>query len=268
MHELRAGEFACARALFAEIDFQRPAVYSVLEGSQPGRVYVDRPDQPTAAFIWADDCYVAGNAPDAAFSAKVGRLLCTDVMPSTENLMADPYSDAWHDLLRALLYDHGPQHIQRTTFDWDPARFVAEHREWRAGIPAGYRVARIDATIAGQVGVIGALWPSINRSPAKAFGSCVLQEDRVVSSCKTAFVGDGLAETGVETEEAHRRQGLATLACCAYLEQCLDRGVRPVWSCFYNAASEALACKLGFTNRHEMEIIYVRMPKGRWLPPG
>jgi len=268
MQELDAGAFAVVRELFDGIDFERPAVYAVLEGSQPGRVYVDRTDQPTAAFIWANSHYMAGAFSNAAFRTEVEQLLRTQVMPRTGHLLLYAYSDAWRNVLGDLLRDDAPQHIQRTAFDWDPARFIAEHREWRARVPAGYCVARIDATTAAQIGVIGALWPSIDAFLSKGFGHCVLQGDRVVSSCKTVFVGDGLAETGVETEDSHRRRGLAMLAGCAYLEHCLDCGIRPVWGCFHNAASEALAQKLGFTNRREMEVLYVHVPEERRLRPG
>jgi hypothetical protein len=43
-----------------------------------------------------------------------------------------------------------------------------------------------------------------------------------------------------------RRQGLATLACVALIEDCLERGLTPLWNCLAsNGASAKTALKLG-----------------------
>ena len=88
-----------------------------------------------------------------------------------------------------------------------------------------------------------------------------MRDDKVVSNCQTTAVGDRRAEIGIGTEEAYRRLGLATLAGCAFLEHCLASNLRPEWQCYYNVASEMLAQKLGFTNKRERQVAYVRTPR-------
>jgi GNAT superfamily N-acetyltransferase len=141
---------------FRHIDYQRPAMFAVLEGTQAGRVFVDRRDRPAAALIWSAACYLA-----------------------------------------------------------------------------------------------------------MRFGFCVLRGESRVSSCPTVFVGVRMAETGVGTEELYRRQGVATLAAYAYLEHCLVNPVQPKWGCYYNVASEGLAQKLGFTNRRDVEVMYVHVAEDK-----
>jgi hypothetical protein len=60
MHQLPASEYARAMPLFAAIPYQRAAVFTVLEGRQAGRVFVDHPDHPGAALIISDFCYFGG----------------------------------------------------------------------------------------------------------------------------------------------------------------------------------------------------------------
>jgi hypothetical protein len=69
MNELGVAEFDRVRPLLKDIDHQRPAVFTVLEGTQKGRVFADRRGRPLAALIWSDACYLAGSASNAAFNA-------------------------------------------------------------------------------------------------------------------------------------------------------------------------------------------------------
>ena len=117
MDEPPITEYDRVRPLFEPIDYQRPAVFAVLEGRQAGRVFVDRRDRPTAALIWSDGCYLAGCASNAAFSADLLSLLYTEVMPRTEHLLIYAFTDDWRDTLDDLLRQDGVRRVNRTVFD-------------------------------------------------------------------------------------------------------------------------------------------------------
>jgi hypothetical protein len=52
------------------------------------------------------------------------------------------------------------------------------------------------------------------------------------------------------TEEACRGRGLAAITACAFIEECLTRGLTPAWACWpYREGSYKLAKKLGFEER-------------------
>jgi hypothetical protein len=268
MHELAVAEFERVRPLFQHIDYHRPAVFTVLEG-RGGRVFVDQREKPSAALILFDSCYLAGSAANTAFNAALPGLLRTDMMPRRENLLIFTFADPWRDVLDELLREDGVKRIVRTGFDLNPALFQERHHAWRTRIPGGYVVRRIDAEIVSQVHGLADLWGSNESFLARGFGFCALRDGKVISSCQTVFVADGHAETGVNTEESYRRQGLATLVGCAYLEHCLASDIRPVWQCFYNDASANLAQKLGFVNRREAEVMWVHVPEAMRQPrPG
>ncbi len=52
MNVLMISEFERVRPLFRAVDYQRPAVFAVLEGTQAGRVFVDRRHGPAAVLVW------------------------------------------------------------------------------------------------------------------------------------------------------------------------------------------------------------------------
>ena len=117
-------------------------------------------------------------------------------------------------------------------------------------------------------GATAAIWGSVENFLEHGFGFCMLDESQsdehlaFAASVQTVFVGDCHAETGVETREGYRRKGLATAVCCAYIDLCLQSGIYPEWGCeANNEASERLAYKLGFTNKHETPFLYVHTPE-------
>ena len=98
--------------------------------------------------------------------------------------------------------------------------------------------------------------PSVE-AQSKRFGVCLLQRDDIVSACTAVSVGGGQAEVDIHTEEAYRRRGYGYLTACAFIEQCLARGLTPGWACWpYRIASQALAEKLGFEVRPDVPAHY------------
>jgi hypothetical protein len=261
MQELASTEFGCVRALFEGIDFMRAAVFTVLEGRQAGRVWVDRQETPASVLMRSDACYVAGE-PSHAFLDELLAYLRAEVMPYTEHVLLYSFAGAWRDALDALLGAYAPRRVLRTVYRFDPDAFRARHGGWLARVPEGFAVAPVDAVTAPQVGGIPELWGSVDHFLAEGFGFCVTRDGARVSSAQTVFVGDRHAETGVGTEEPHRRQGHAVLAASAYLEHCLQVGITPEWGHYYNAASGNLALKMGFVEPREIEVTYVHVTEG------
>jgi len=262
MDELTAIEYERVRPFFQYIAYHRPAVFMVLDGILPARVFVDSREQPSVGLIVSDNCYLAGSMVNATFNTAFRSMLRTEVIPQKEHLFIFTFNEGWLDVLEELFGDNGIKRLIRTSFDFDPLRFRERHSGWRERMPAGYLVQRIDAQIAARVSGPVEIWGSIERFLAHGFGFCVIRDDRIVSNCQTVAVGDRRAEIGIGTGEAYRRQGLATLAGCAYLEHCLANDLQPEWQCYYNVASELLAEKLGFANKREMQVAYIHTPRG------
>ena len=59
-------------------------------------------------------------------------------------------------------------------------------------------------------------------------------------------LSNNYASVSIDTTLPYRRQGLATLACVAVIEECLGRNLTPLWNCLAsNEASARTALKLG-----------------------
>lgn len=233
MIELKPSEVARVAPLFAHIEHSVPIVFSVLEGSAAGRVFVDRAEHPQSAFVAVAGAfsYVAGDAGEDAFGRELVALLFDRLLPSQEEqeLVLFAFSDAWHAKLDQLLAPKGAIRIHRKTFAWDVHRAPA-WRLWRDRMPAGCWMEST-ALATGD----------------PRFGVRLMKDGEVVGECTSVFVGRGEAEIDIHTEESHRKLGLGTLMASAFLEECLSRNLRPNWTCWpEREGSIALAKKLGF----------------------
>lgn len=262
MQELTPSQFDRARPLYDPIEHSRALVFSVIEGNNPGRIFVDQLDTPCTAVLRfsGGELFIAGRADDEATNREIVALLSTELAPPGAHLILYTFSDAWSRALDELLRDRGVGRFVRETFVLDPGRFRERHADWRTRAPEGFRVQRMDRELAMQSDPgLDFLWGGIDNFIARAFGYCVLADGQVVSRCSPVALGDKRFETGVGTVEAYRRRGLATLACCALIEHCLDAGVAPEWGCVYNAASRALALKLGYASATNVEAHYFKV---------
>jgi RimJ/RimL family protein N-acetyltransferase len=233
MIELKLSECALAAPLFAGIGHSVPIVFSVLEGTAAGRVFVDRADRPRSAFLAVSGAfsYVAGDETDAAFGRDLVALIFDDLLPSQEEqeLALFAFTDAWRAKLDQLLAPKGAIRIHRKTFAFDAA-LAPDFGQWRGRMPAGYRMESTALAVGDP-----------------RFGVRLLKDDEVVGECTSVFVGRGEAEIDIHTDENHRKFGLGTLTASAFLEECLSRGLRPNWTCWpEREGSIALAKKLGF----------------------
>lgn len=239
MIELEQPEFALAAPLFAGIDHNVPIVFSVLEGTAAGRVFVDDAGRPRSAFVVVGGAfsYVAGDETDDAFSQALVSVIFDDLLPSQEEqeLVVFAFTDVWRAKLDTLLTPKGAIRIHRKAFSFGAAS-VPDFRSWRSRVPAGCRMESIGL---------------VEGDPR--FGVRLMKDDVVLSECTAVFVGRGEAEIDVHTDENHRNLGLGTLTASAFLEECLARGLRPSWTCWpEREASIALAKKLGFVEKDDV----------------
>jgi hypothetical protein len=270
MQELTRPQFALTRTLFRDIPYLRSVVFSNLDGPQYGRVFVERIPDPAAAMIWSDAVYFAGSPANTNFNQALKRFVVEEVFPQKEHLLFYPFDTLRDTVLMDLFQEYGITHITRTGFHFDPAIFQERHHGWRAHIPAGYTVLSVDGAVGRDnpnthQGITD-LWGKLEIFLEHGVGYVVMHEGQVVSSCLSVFVGDGHAEMGLNTDEAFRCGGLATLAACAFIEECLQRGLVPDWQCFYNPPSEHLALKLGFVDKTEMRIPYLHVLESFFKP--
>jgi RimJ/RimL family protein N-acetyltransferase len=248
------------------------APLSVLEGWTEGRVFVDDADVPKAAFVWEtkNNLFLAGE-PEPAMVADLTRLFSEIVIPAGQRrgrpmsfLMYCP--GKWSQHIPAMLPSRPPIADTRLCYEMDVADLqviVSLSRLIVAPERCALRI--VDRSLLESDGIqnldemraeILKQWNSFDEFFAKGAGYCLV--DRYAGDGRGAVTSWSLSEyptaddcgIGVETVEEYRQRGHGTAVSAACVKRCVEMGYNPVWDLWQsNAASKALAEKLGF--RHE-----------------
>lgn len=252
VYELPPERRQLAWPAFSEARFDRAQIDSVFEGRQPGRVFVDDPEHPTAAILARTFGYYAGGDPGNLALRRFIR-----DAPPEPGIFQDLYGyvPATNTWKQVLLEDHHGllEDIPRHDFKWYPteqARAVVEG--WRERLPAGATMAQIDLDLARRVDqemnqFIKPFWLSHEAFAEGGFGYCLMLGDEIASVAYTVSVSSTEANIDVETVERYRRRGFSSLTSSAFIEHCRQLDVTPTWdSDGNNLPSRALAARLGF----------------------
>ncbi len=261
MLELSKPEFERVLPLMPGVK-QAVLPYAICEGINPGRVFVDRREDPGLAMIWSTVGYyiLAGEPSESVDLAEVSRTLTDIFVPASRadgesGFILIPSPEAWKEYLPSLLPGRAPIEIYRRPFNFDAAHFAAR-ADWRAHVSPGFRLQTLDAVLAEKVGVLVS-WASVDDFLANGLGFALLDGNEIASACFSVLVSRQRVEIEVFTTENYRRRGLATLTASALIEACLQRSKQPNWECFWeNEPSIALAGKLGFSSRPDYPVYY------------
>ena len=87
-------------------------------------------------------------------------------------------------------------------------------------------------------------------------GMVILKDGKIVAGASSYTRYKEGIEIEVDTVEAERRKGLATIVCAALILRCLKEGLYPSWDA-QNMNSVRLAEKLGYEFDHEYVVYEV-----------
>jgi tetratricopeptide (TPR) repeat protein len=247
---------------------REPLLYAVLDGRQPGRVWVDDPDNPSAALVWSHtECvYAAGGEGDLRWQESLRRLVLDEVIPAVKSSQRDfisifSFPDGYADKLAALFQDQVCQRTPMQTFSFDRVAFEGCQGSIGA-LHDGLVLAEIDGQILrapeneGLAQEVAHYWGSVDAFLAESYGYCVLDDRWAVSYCYSEAYGGRTRAMTALTLPGYRELGLATVACAAFVDRCLDEGDDPFWMCDDgNVASRRLSERLGFVYRGDISLV-------------
>lgn len=250
MIELRKEDYQIVTHLLARSGQPHVFAYSVVDQIQSGKVYVDRVSAPACCLILSDSgkYLVVGSETDSLFTQSVVTFLGN---PELHKGHYDLYVSDPHllDYIRTSLYGRAVQ-LTRTRYELDDEGSLASRSDSLAD--PTYRLTEMDAALYTKYQTaIDASYKLLWRSPenflSNGFGYCVTVEGEIASACNTYYRGAQYAEIDIMTLNPYRNQGLAQVACSAYIDRCRQDGLTPVWDCDAgNAPSNRLAAKIGF----------------------
>ncbi|MCY7949473.1 GNAT family N-acetyltransferase [Bacillus inaquosorum] len=232
-------------------------VYSILDQTIPGIVYVDDQTLPKSFFIGTESgiYYIAGEHGNQEFNDFIAGFYEAQ-SKSTKRFTLFYSSDTWDRVMKTILKDELNQ-MKRMAFSFQqkPSKMVFR-------LPKGLILKRIDEDIISNSTAFNRAyyeeyWDSVSHFSANGFGFAVVHGNHVVSECTSIFLGHNRAEMDIYTLEEYRGMGLASCVGSEFIEFCLKNGIIPSWDCdVCNKSSIALATKLGFKAKIQYSIFY------------
>jgi GNAT superfamily N-acetyltransferase len=175
------------------------------------------------------------------------------------------YPDAWVPIVEAALTEqsvaNGAEKHTRVNFTFDRSEYLRARAALNPAIERASIVATTEAmfdAIEGSV-VPKHFWRDANQFMCMAGGFSAIVEGELAATAFCSYRHGMQLEIGIETEPRYRGHGLAQLVASVLIDDCLRRGLEPVWACrLENVGSYRLATKLGFIPvRH---LPYYRLP--------
>jgi RimJ/RimL family protein N-acetyltransferase len=277
--ELERIDYPKARVLYRELEFHLTS-FAVLDGMNPGRVFVEDPAAPKSSFmISPEGSYLAGTPDNEKFNSALNEALFSGALFDRKDtwLYFILSSDGWIDQLGSICAPRSPLAVARR-------HYVCRHLvlDWRNRIPDGFTVRPIDGTLLSETSLeipehilewIQNNWGSTADFLQRGFGAVTLHGNKIVSwSVADCRSGDG-CEIGIQTDPEYRQRGLAAITAAAAVETAFSSGFSMVgWQCNEdNAGSFRTAERVGFElercytmyymcldeTRHQAEMDYI-----------
>ncbi|MBZ0289874.1 MAG: GNAT family N-acetyltransferase [Anaerolineae bacterium] len=277
MHKLDVKDFERTRPLLSDLAPYNVSIAGVLEGNNPGTVYVDNPIMPhVVLLIGPEGSFLAGSSPSAAQISALKDLI-TDLME--------------HQGFEALWLDCRPAWGSRLVdiLPWPPLQQPRRHYvctsltlDWRSQVPEGFRVQSVTRELLDRAGLdipdhlydwMQNNWGSTDAFLARGFGFVTVDvtAERVVSWSLCDCIGDGVCEIGIHTRPEYRQRGFAAITVAAAVDHALANGFRAVgWHCHAeNTASWRTALRVGFVwERDYVNHVCFRSEAVHWAEAG
>ena len=264
IYELKQSQFSKASHLLKG-DLINLEIKAVVEGYNPGWVFVDNIEDPKTIMVWSRGIkgfYFVGDASNSNFNNSINMYIDKEISPRVKKLGYETFefsgtSQEWDEnfetifknqnINRSKQFVYKLKSIENTYFDSLELEEEYTSKEVNEALLKSnqYNLKFVNSAIYEW-------WYSIDDFIKHGVGFCILHKDTAVCSCVTSFMIDNSMESHIKTLEKHRKKGLATRAVGEFVKYCRDNQYEPYWECMEkNFGSRALAEKFGYSKEFE-----------------
>ena len=258
---------------FSELLKYNYIIYSILDGNIKGKIFVDRFPEPTVIVAWdtTEDSglYLEGKySPEIA--QEINQILISNIFPESEKYencrdltsCFDPL-DEWSDHIEDEVFNNIYVRLdKRKFFSFNVG--INQVFDWKKQIPPHLSMISYDGIkkqaklMMGDFDIMDIQdfdgFEKLSMTLKNAhdpFACCVIDiENKIlISRVFTDWNSGKFVETGINTNEKYRKQGLGAACAIAMIELASSRGYNHIgWHCWAeNEGSEKTALRAGFT---------------------
>lgn len=247
MIELSVEKFSQMTSFFDKNTPNFPVVRAIIEGNNPGRIWIDQLVNPSICLVITNGGY--------SFIGKGGEIKELIILEVIEILKKNkPIKLIWelNDPLLGLFEKAGFTHVNRIQF-YHPAIINHDLTHIDAiceRLPSDCEIKLIDAPLlkkSNWLPFIKQIYGNEENFLKNGYGLALIQNDELISEAFACYIGGDYVETGSVTSEKYRGKGYATIIRAFLIKESLSRNLRPATSCNAdNIGSAKVSEKLGF----------------------
>src|SRR5690606_20272037 len=197
-------------------------VKAVVEGINPGRIFVDNVASPKTGLVWLgnnDGFIFIGNEENEQFNEQIDHFIETVIKPEALKVGLHWFEAIgnhpnWNKTIEKIF-----QH--RKLGSWNQKVYMLEKQDYRdenePSIKQEYSIKKIDKTLFTTPlenidflhAKIAEFWPTPDSFFQKGMGFCAVHNEKIVSVCLSGFVVGNVHCVDIETLENQRGNKLA-----------------------------------------------------------
>ncbi|WP_010280858.1 GNAT family N-acetyltransferase [Bacillus timonensis] len=238
---------------------------AVVEGVNPGRIFVDDVDSPSSGLIWLgnnDGFIFIGNERNEGFNTQLNHFIDAVIVPEARKVGLTWFEGIgnhsnWDETIKNVFKD-------RVLGSWNQRVYTLQKIVYKGTsnltIEEGYNIVQISEVLYNNSdksiknieflhSKIEEFWSLPEKFFSEGVGYCVVYNNEIVSVCFSGFVVDNVHCIDIETLKEHQSKKLAQKVALAFVKECLDNNLVPYWDCMEsNNPSIAVAENIGFRN--------------------
>lgn len=261
--ELKKSEYYKCKGLLYELGHLEPK--AVIEGANPGRVFVDNGHSPRSGLIWLgnnDGFFFIGDESNKDFNREINVFIDTVIKREALKVGLHWFEgignhSKWNTTLKSV-FEH------RKLGSWKQSVYTLQTGDDNINdelaVENEYRIVKIGEDLLENTNLsiintefvrskILESWASSEKFFRHGIGYCMIYKHQIVSICFSGFVAGNVHGIDIETLEGHQGKKVAQKTALFFVKDCLDNGIVPYWDCMeMNKPSIAVAEKIGFKN--------------------
>ncbi len=240
-------------------------IKAVVEGYNPGWVFVDNIKAPKTSMIWSkgiEGFYFVGDASNESFNNIIYSYIKEEIAPRVEELGLGYFefsgtSREWDKNFDKVFNKEKLNKSKQFVYK---NKNIDNNSYINLRLEDDYILKEVNKDLLRNKhfnldfvkNAICEWWDSIEDFIKHGVGFSILHKDVAVCSCVTSFMTAYSMESHIKTMEKYRKKGLATRAVGEFIKYCKENQYIPYWDCMEkNYGSRALAEKFGYKKEFE-----------------